>query len=54
MGVGRRADFLHQLGQPGFRLAFLVVAIKRPLRVVDVIEQMHDVPAFAGLDRGDF
>lgn len=52
--VGRRADFLHQLGEAGFRLALFFVAEERPLGVVHMIEQVHDVPTFSGHEWGHF
>ena len=54
MSVRGGADFLHQFGQPGLGLALLLIAVERPLRMIDVIEKVHDVPAFARHQGSDF
>ncbi len=54
VGVRGGADFLHQFGQAGLGLALLLIAVERPLGVIDMIEQMHDVPAFSRHEWGDF
>jgi len=50
MGVFGGADFLHQLGEPGFRRALFIMAEACPLGVIDMIIQMHHMPAFAGYE----
>ena len=54
VGVRRGADFLDEFGQARLGLALLVITEQRPLRVIDMIEQMHDVPPFTGHERCDF
>ena len=48
LGVLVGADFLNQLTELGLGFAFFAVREEAPLSVIDLIEKMHDVPAFGG------
>jgi hypothetical protein len=46
LGVWSGTDFLDELGEADFGLALFIIVEQRPLRVVDVVEEVENMPAF--------